>query len=172
MALPDPVASPSLPPRSPPSPPSPRPSPQPVADSRYDGQTSQGERYRFEFRVGPGATSVERLFAQFRTPKCETSRTGTQGSVRIRGVPIAEAASRTSGKETARLKAAGEFEGGRQIERYRVIGHFPDDERARGELRITRRDPRPAGDVVDRCTTAKRITWSADRLGVGPEQPG
>ena len=144
---------------------------QPVADSRYDGQTSQGEHYRFEFRVGPGATSVERLFAQFKTPKCETSKHGTQGSVRIGTIAIADGRFATSGKETARLKAAGEFDGGRQIERYRVIGHFPDGERARGELRIRVEIRDRSGETVDRCTTAKRIAWSADRLGVGPEQP-
>ncbi len=144
---------------------------EPVADARYEGQTSQGERYRFAFRVGPGATHVERLFAQFRTPACTSSEKGTQGSVRIERIAIADGAFAASGKEVARLAPAGDFKGGRQIERFRVIGHFPDAERARGKLRIRVVIRDRTGEIVDTCTTAKQISWSADRLGVGPEQP-
>jgi hypothetical protein len=142
---------------------------EPVPGSRYAGQTSQGHGFRFEFRTSAGGTSVEKLLAQFKTPKCETSRTGTQGSIRVASIPIAGGRFVKRGKEQARLKPAGKFKGGRQIERYRIAGSFPDGERATGtlEIDVTIRDR--SGDVVDSCTVRKPVTWSADRLGVGPE---
>ena len=144
---------------------------EPVPDSRYEGQTSQGARYRLEFRVAPDATRVERLLAQFKVTTCEQSERGTQGSLRIAAIGIDDGRFAVRGKETARLRRAGEFEGGEQIERYRLTGHFPDGEQARGRLKVTVEIRDRAGETVDTCTSAKRISWSADRLGVGPEQP-
>jgi hypothetical protein len=142
---------------------------QPVADSRYAGQTSQGDRYRLEFRVAPDARRVERVLAQFRTPACTHSPRGTQGNLRIAGAAIDGDRFTARGKETARLAPAGKFEGGKQIERYTLAGHFPDAERATGTLKITVEIRDKAGDEVDRCTTAKRVRWSADRLGVSAD---
>ena len=141
----------------------------PVPDSRYAGQTSQGHGFRFEFRTSADGTAVERLLAQFKTPRCESSRTGTQGSIRIASLPIVDGRFEIRGKESARLAPAGKFEGGRQIERYTLAGDFSDGERATGRLkvRVTIRDK--AGDIVDSCTARKPVTWAADRLGVGPE---
>ena len=100
---------------------------------------------------------------------CTKSERGTQGSIRIPSVAIAQDRFTARGKETARLAPAGKFEGGKQIERYVLAGRFPDGERARGTLRITVEIRDKAGTEVDSCTTAKRIRWSADRLGVAPE---
>ena len=144
---------------------------EPVADARYEGQTSQGERYRLAFRVAPDAAHVERLIAQFRTATCEESEIGTQGTLRIASIAIADGRFATSGKETARLRPAGKFEGGKQIERYRIAGHFPDAESARGTLRVRVEIRDRSGATIDNCTSAKRIAWSADRLGIIPGQP-
>ena len=117
---------------------------EPVADARYEGQTSQGEqlpvRRSASARARPASSGCSRSSARRRATSSEQ---GTQGSLRIERIAIADGAFATSGKEAARLAPAGDFEGGRQIERYRVIGHFPDGERARGEAADPRRDPRP-----------------------------
>jgi hypothetical protein len=140
----------------------------PVAGSRYAGQTSQPGPLRFEFSTSADGTRVERLVAQFRTPRCETSRTGTQGTLRPRAVALADSHFTARGKETAKLRKAGEFKGGSQVERYRIRGHFPDADTARGTLKVTVEVRDKAGKRVDRCTTRRTITWTADRLGVGP----
>ena len=143
----------------------------PVADSRYEGQTSQGANgLRFEFRTSADASRVERLFTQFRARRCERADNGTQGGIRVASAAIdAEGAFAKRGKETARIPPSGSFKGGSQVERYRIRGHFATSERAVGTLRVTVEVRNKAGDTIDTCTTGKRaITWSAERLGVEP----
>jgi hypothetical protein len=142
----------------------------PVPGSRYVGQTSQGGDPRFEFRVSDDASRVQRVFAQFRARRCERARNGTQGSIRVRSIAIEDGTFSRRGRETARLRPSGSFEGGTQIERYRIRGRFPTSERARGTLRVTVEVRNKAGETIDTCRMGKRrVTWSADRLGVGPE---
>ena len=143
----------------------------PVADSRYEGQTSQGANgLRFEFRTSTDGSRVERLFTQFRARRCERADNGTQGSIRVRSIAIEDGTFSRRGRETARLRPSGSFAGGTQIERYRIRGRFPTSERARGTLRVTVEVRNKAGETIDRCRMGKRrVTWSADRLGVGPE---
>jgi hypothetical protein len=141
----------------------------PVAGSRYAGQTAQSGPLRFEFSTSADGTRVEKLVAQFVTPKCVTSRSGTQGTIRPRPIAIVGGHFSARGKETAKLRKAGRFKGGSQIERYRIRGHFPDADTAKGTLRVTVEVRDSTGRQVDSCTTKRTITWSADRLGVGPE---
>jgi hypothetical protein len=143
----------------------------PVPDSRYAGQTSQArDSLRFEFRTSEDGSRVERLFTQFRTPRCERARNGTQGSIRVRSIAVEDGTFFKRGKETARLRPSGSFEGGTQIERYRIRGRFPTPDRARGRLRVTVEVRNKAGETIDTCTMGKRrVTWSADRLGVDPD---
>ena len=143
----------------------------PVADSRYEGQTSQGANgLRFEFRTSTDGSKVERLLTQFRARRCERADNGTQGSIRVASAAIDDGAFAKRGKETARLAPSGSFQGGSQIERYRIRGHFATPERAVGTMRVTVEVRNKAGATIDTCTTGKRaITWSAERLGVGPE---
>ena len=113
---------------------------------------------------------MQRVFAQFRARRCERARNGTQGSIRVRSIAIEDGTFFKRGKETARLRPSGSFEGGTQIERYRVRGRFPTPERARGTLRVTVEVRNKAGETIDTCTMGKRtVRWSADRLGVDPE---
>lgn len=144
----------------------------PVASSRYAGTTSQSGSLRFEFSISADGKRAERLVAQFRTPKCTTSPTGTQGSLRPRSIALAGDRFTKQGKETARLPAAGRFKGGTQVERYKLTGRFPSADTAKGTLKVTVEIRDKAGKTVDDCTTRKRVTWSADRLGVVPEPAG
>ena len=143
----------------------------PIPDSRYAGTTSQArDSLRFEFRVNEDGSRVERLFTQFRTPRCERARNGTQGSIRVSSIAIEDGAFFKRGKETARLRPSGSFDGGTQIERYRIRGRFATPERARGRLKVTVEVRNKAGETIDTCTMGKRrVTWSAERLGVDPE---
>jgi hypothetical protein len=142
----------------------------PVADSRYEGQTSQGANgLRFEFRTSTDGSRVERLFTQFRARDCERARNGTQGSIRVASIAIEDGSFATRGKEEARLKPSGSFAGGTQIERYRIRGRFTTDDVAKGTLRVTVEVRNKAGDTIDTCTMGKRVTWSAERLGIEPE---
>jgi hypothetical protein len=144
---------------------------EPVPDSRYAGETSQRGELRFEFRTSEDGTRVERLFTQFRARRCELAENGTQGSIRVQSIAIEDDGTFfRRGKETARLKPSGSFAGGTQIERYRIRGRFPTSETARGRLRVTVEVRNKAGETIDTCRMGKRrVTWSADRLGVGPE---
>jgi hypothetical protein len=142
----------------------------PVPGARYVGETSQRNDPRFEFRVSDDGSRVQRVFTQFRARRCERARNGTQGSIRVRSIAIEDGTFFKRGRETARLKPSGSFEGGTQIERYRIRGRFPTSERARGTLRVTVEVRNKAGATIDTCRMGKRrVTWSADRLGVGPE---
>ena len=144
----------------------------PVPDSRYAGQTIQLQNtLRFEFRTSADGSHVERLFTQFRTPKCERARNGAQGSIRVPSIAITDGAFSKRGKETARLAPSGSFAGGSQVERYRIRGRFTTAERAQGTLRVSVEVRNKAGDTIDTCVMGKRtVTWSADRLGVGPDE--
>ena len=143
----------------------------PVPDSRYAGTTIQLQNtLRFEFRTSADGSHAERLFTQFRTPNCERARNGAQGSIRVDSIAIEDGAFFKRGKETARLGKSGSFAGGTQIERYRIRGHFTTAETARGRLRVTVEVRNKAGDTIDTCRMGKRtVTWSVERLGVGPE---
>jgi hypothetical protein len=141
----------------------------PVAGSRYAGQTSQPGALRLEFSTSANGKRVEKLLAQFVTPKCVTSSSGTQGTLRPRPIAIVGNRFSTHGKEIAKLRKAGSFKGGSQVERYRISGHFPDVDTARGTLKVTVEVRDKTGKQVDSCTTKRTIRWSADRLGVGPE---
>jgi hypothetical protein len=140
----------------------------PVAGARYAGQTSQPGPLRFEFSTSADGARVEKLLAQFVTPKCVTSSSGTQGTLRPRPIAIVGDHFSSRGKETAKLRKAGSFKGGSQIERYRISGRFPDADTARGTLKVTVEVRDKTGRQVDSCTTRRTIAWSADRLGVGP----
>lgn len=146
----------------------------PVPDSRYAGETSQVRNsLRFEFRVNADGSRVERLFAQFRAPKCERARNGAQGSIRVDSIRIEDGAFAKRGKETARIEPSGSFQGGTQVERYRLSGHFTTPETAEGRLRVSVEVRNKAGVTIDTCTMGKRrVTWTADRLGVGPDTEG
>jgi hypothetical protein len=145
----------------------------PVPDSPYAGETTQANGLRFEFRVSADGTHVERLFAQFRTPRCERARNGTQGSIRVGSLAVEDGRLFKRGKEKARLAPAGSFEGGTQIERYRITGFFSTPETVEGTLKVTVEVRNKAGRTIDTCRMGKRtVTWAADRLGVGPETEG
>ncbi len=143
----------------------------PIPDSRYVGQTSQGNNsLRFEFRVSADGARAERVFTQFRARRCERARNGTQGSIRVSRIAIEDGSFFKRGRETARLRPSGSFEGGTQIERYRIRGRFPTPDVARGTLRVTVEVRNKAGETIDTCRMGKRrVTWSADRLGVVPD---
>ena len=141
----------------------------PVADSRHEGRTSQANGLRFEFRTSEDGSRVERLFTQFRARTCERADNGTQGSIRVAASRIEDGSFAHRGKETARLAPTDSFEGGTQIERYRIRGRFTTPERAVGTLRVSVEVRNKAGVTIDTCTMARRATWSADRLGVVPE---
>jgi hypothetical protein len=141
----------------------------PVAGSRYAGETSRAPGSRFEFSTSADGGHVEKLVAQFRTRKCVTSRTGTQGTIRPKPIAIVDGRFSARGKEIAKLRKAGSFKGGSQVERYRINGRFPTADMAKGTLKVTVEIRDKTGEQVDSCTTKRTITWSADRLGVGPE---
>jgi len=143
----------------------------PIPDSRYGGQTSQRGALVFEFRVSADGSRVERLFTQFRARRCENAENGAQGSIRVASIALQDDGSFSKrGKETARLKPSGSFEGGSQIERYRITGRFPTPETATGTLRVTVEVRNKAGETIDTCRMGRRtVTWSAERLGVVPE---
>jgi hypothetical protein len=142
----------------------------PVPDSRYAGETSQKGSLRFEFRVSEDGSRLERVFTQFRAPRCERAENGTQGSIRVASVAVDDGSFSVRGKEKARLKPSGSFAGGTQIERYRIRGHFATADEASGTLRVSVEVRNKAGETIETCTMGKkRVTWSADRLGVGPE---
>ena len=140
----------------------------PVPDARYGGQTSQGQ-LRFEFRTSVDGSEIERLFTQFRTPNCDNADNGAQGSIRARDINLVADEFVAEGRETVRLPAQGGFDGGTQVERYRISGRFPTSDRARGTMRVTVKVKNRAGDVIATCRHGKRITWVADRLGVDIE---
>ena len=145
----------------------------PIADSRYEGQTSQGaDGLRFEFRTSADGSRVERLFTQFRARRCESAENGTQGSLRVASAAIDDdGAFAKRGKETARIPASGSFQGGSQVERYRIRGRFATSERAVGTMRVTVEVRNQAGATIETCTSGRRaVTWSAERLGVGPDE--
>jgi hypothetical protein len=141
----------------------------PVPDSRYAGETSQRGSLSFDFRVSEDGTRAERVFTQFRAPNCERARNGTQGSIRVRSIAIDDGRFAAKGKEKARLKPSGSFKGGTQIERFRIRGRFASGELAKGTLKVTVEVRNAAGDTIDTCTMGKRVTWSANRLGIEPE---
>jgi hypothetical protein len=144
----------------------------PVPDSRYAGETTQANGLRFEFRVSEDGSHVERLFTQFRTPRCERARNGTQGSIRVESLAVNGGSISKRGKEKARLAPSGSFKGGTQIERYRLTGFFSTPETAEGTLKVTVKVRNKAGDLIDTCKMGKHVTWAADRLGVVPETEG
>jgi hypothetical protein len=146
----------------------------PVPDSRYAGQTSQARNsLRFDFRVSQDGARAERLFAQFRAPRCDRARNGTQGSIRVASLAIEDGAFAKRGSEEARLAPSGSFAGGTQVERYRLSGRFTSSEAAEGRLRVSVEVRNKAGETIDACTMGnQRVTWSADRLGVEPESVG
>jgi len=143
----------------------------PVPDSRYAGETTQRGHLRFEFRISEDGDRVERLFTQFRAPRCERAENGTQGSIRVRSIRLDEDGTFfRRGRERARLRPSGAFEGGTQIERFRIRGRFPTTDRGRGRLRVTVEVRNRAGETIDTCRMGRRIVrWSADRLGVDPD---
>jgi hypothetical protein len=143
----------------------------PIPGSRYAGQTIQAKNtLRFEFRTSADGSRAERLFTQFRTPKCERAENGAQGSIRVDSIAIVDGSFFKRGKETARIQPSGSFEGGTQIERYRIRGSFPTAETAKGTLRVRVEIRNKAGETIDTCRMGRRtVTWSAERLGVGPD---
>jgi hypothetical protein len=142
----------------------------PVPDSRYAGTTSQADGLRFEFRTSVDGSQALKLFTQFRARHCERAQNGTQGSIRVAATDITDGAFEATGKEKAKIPASGSFQGGTQVERFTIRGHFKSGELAKGTLRVKVTVKNKAGDVIDTCTMGKRTpTWSADRLGVGPE---
>lgn len=140
----------------------------PVPGARYAGQTTQG-KLRFEFRVSADGTQVERLFTQFRAPHCEDAKSRAQGSLRPGLIAVREGTFAKRGKEVERLKPQGRFEGGKQIERYSIEGRFATPEEATGSLEVTVEVRDADGETISTCEHRRPITWSADRLGVGPE---
>jgi hypothetical protein len=145
----------------------------PVAGARYAGETSQAGHLRFEFRVADDGSRVEKALIQFRAGNCENAESKAQGSLRPPGIPIVDGAFARVGKEVEKLPSEGGFSGGKQIERYRVKGHFATTEKAKGVLRVRVEIRDNDGNTISTCRHDKRITWSADRLGVGPgtEEP-
>jgi hypothetical protein len=142
----------------------------PVPDSRYAGETSQRGSLRFDFRVSEDGSRLERLVTQFRTPRCERARNGAQGSIRVASIAVQDGSFSVRGKERATLKPSGSFEGGTQIERYTIKGRFTTADHATGTLRVAVEVRNKAGETIDTCAMgSKRVTWSADRLGVDPE---
>ena len=141
----------------------------PVAGARYAGLTSQAGALRFEFRVADDGSRVEKALIQFRAGNCENAESKAQGSLRPPGIGIVDGTFERTGKEVEKLPQQGGFSGGTQIERYRVRGHFPTPERAKGRLRVRVEIRDKQGNTISTCTHNKRITWSADRLGVGAE---
>ena len=140
----------------------------PIADARYAGETSQAS-LRFEFRVSEDATRVEEALIQFRAGNCENADSKAQGSLRPPAIPIADGVFARTGKEVEKLPKQGAFSGGTQIERYTVRGSFPTTERAKGRLKVRVEVRDKQGNTISTCKHDKRITWAADRLGVGPE---
>jgi hypothetical protein len=141
----------------------------PIPDSRYAGETSQRGSLRFEFRTSEDGSEAERVFTQFRAPRCERAENGTQGSIRVASIPITDGAFAVKGKERAKLKPSGSFAGGTQIERYSIRGHFASGDLAKGSLKVTVEVRDKAGDTIDTCKMGKNpVSWSADRLGVEP----
>ena len=143
----------------------------PVAGARYAGETSQTGSLRFEFRVAEDGSRVEKALIQFRAGNCTNAESKAQGSLRPPGIGIVEGEFDRTGKEVEKLPQQGAFSGGTQIERYRVRGIFPTTERARGTLRVKVEIRDRLGNTISTCTHNKRITWSADRLGVVEPTP-
>ncbi len=140
----------------------------PVPGARYAGETSQGN-LRFEFRVADDGSRVQRALIQFRAGNCENAESKAQGSIRPPGIGIVDGAFERTGKEVERLPEQGDFGGGKQIERYTVKGSFPTEERAKGTLKVRVEIRDKQGNTISTCKHNKRITWAADRLGVGPD---
>jgi hypothetical protein len=140
----------------------------PVAGARYAGETSQGN-LRFEFRVAEDSSRVEKALIQFRAGNCENAESKAQGSLRPPGIGIVDGAFERTGKEVEKLPRQGAFSGGTQIERYTVKGRFPTTERAKGTLKVRVEIRDKQGNTISTCKHNKRITWAADRLGVGPD---
>ena len=140
----------------------------PVAGARYAGETSQGG-LRFEFRVAEDGSSVDKALIQFRAGNCENAESKAQGSLRPPSIGIVDGAFERKGKEVEKLPRQGDFGGGKQIERYTVRGRFPTTERAKGTLRVRVEIQDRQGNTISTCKHDKRITWAADRLGVGPD---
>ena len=140
----------------------------PVAGARYVGETSQGN-LRFEFRVADDGSRVTKALIQFRAGNCENAESKAQGSLRPPGIGIVDGTFERTGKEVEKLPKQGAFSGGKQIERYTVRGRFPTSERAKGRLKVRVEIRDRDGNTISTCKHNKRITWAADRLGVGPE---
>ena len=140
----------------------------PVAGARYAGETSQSN-LRFEFRVAEDGSRVEKTLIQFRAGNCENAASKAQGSIRPPGIGIVDGTFERTGKEVEKLPKQGSFSGGKQIERYTVKGRFPTAERAKGTLRVRVEIQDKDGETISTCKHNKRITWAADRLGVGPD---
>ena len=141
----------------------------PVAGARYAGVTSQAGGLRFEFRVSGDGSRVKRALIQFRAGNCENAESKAQGSLRPPGIGIVDGTFEREGKEVETLPEQGGFSGGTQIERYRVRGRFPTSGRAKGTLRVRVEIRDRQGNTISTCRHNKRITWRADRLGVGPD---
>ena len=143
----------------------------PAPDANYAGDTSQGT-LRFEFKTSADGSQVDKLFAQYKAPHCENAKSKAQGSIRQKGLAITDGNFARKGKEVARLAPQGGFAGGKQIEKFSIRGHFVSADLARGTLNVKVTVKSKSGTVISTCTHAKPITWSADRLGVGPETEG
>lgn len=140
----------------------------PAPDSNYAGDTSQG-KLRFEFTTSADGSQLDKVFAQYKAPHCVNATSKAQGSIRQRGLAITDGNFARKGREVVRLKPQGDFAGGKQIEKFSLRGHFVSADFARGSLNVTVTIKSLSGAVISTCTHAKPITWSADRLGIGPE---
>ena len=141
----------------------------PVAGARYAGETSQAGGLRFEFSTSADGSQISKLFAQYKAPHCENAESKAQGSIRQKDLAITDGNFARKGKEVVTLKPQGGFAGGKQIERFSIRGHFVSAELARGSLNVKVTVKSKSGTVISTCVHNKPITWSADRLGVGPE---
>ena len=141
----------------------------PVAGARYAGETSQAGSLRFEFRVADDGSRVEKALIEFRAGNCENAESKARGTLRPPGIGIVDGTFDRTGKEVEKLPEQGGFGGGKQIERYTIKGSFPTSETAKGTLRVRVEIRDEDGNTISTCKHNKRITWSADRLGVGPD---
>lgn len=140
----------------------------PVPGAHYAGQTSQ-QKLRFEFRAVAAGGAIEQLLVQFRAPHCESASSQAQGTLRPPRLAVREGGFAHTGREVEKLRARGDFGGGRQIERYTLTGSFPTADLATGTLAVTVTVRDKRGAIISTCMHRKPITFAADRLGLGEE---
>ena len=141
----------------------------PVAGARYAGETSQRQPRASSSASADGEPRREGAHPVPRGQLRERREQGARAASGRPASPIADGAFERTGKEVEKLPKQGALQrrhADRALHRPRPL---PDGRARQGQAEGARRDPRQAGNTISTCKHDKRITWAADRLGVGPE---